>query len=152
MSVVGCTIMIERINKRDESTKTKKTDHELGQEKEIDVEKQGEVDVRKHRKTTDEPEDESTDDDELEDEPTVIEFKDLVYELSQTYEMEPEYERMTMEQEAAEVQALSPTEQAKYRELTRLHQWQADIEKRMTGVSKMIKDRTKAWALACQLT
>ena len=46
----------------------------------------------------------------------------------------------------AEVQALSPTEQAKYRELTRLHQQQADIDKRMTGVSKMIKERTKAWA------
>ena len=60
--------------------------------------------------------------------------------------MEPEYENMTAEQEAAEVQALSPTEQAKYRELTQLHQWQADIEKKMTGVSKIIKERTKARA------
>ena len=30
--------------------------------------------------------------------------------------------------------------------MTRLHQWQADIEKKMTGVSKIIKERTKAWA------
>ena len=39
---------------------------------------------------------------------------------------------MTLEQEATEVQALTPVEQAKYRELTRLHQQQAEIEKRMT--------------------
>ena len=51
---------------------------------------------------------------------------------------------MTVEQEAAEVRALTPAEQAKYRELTRLHQRQAEIEKRMTGVSKVIKERTKA--------
>ena len=70
----------------------------------------------------DEPEDESTDDDEPEDEPSMVEFEDPVYKLSQTYEMESEYESMTVEQEAAEVRALSPTEQAKYRELTRLHQ------------------------------
>ena len=38
------------------------------------------------------------------------------------YEMESEYENMTMEQEATEVWALTPAEQAKYRELTRLHQ------------------------------
>ena len=76
----------------------------------------------------------------------LIEFEDLVYELSQTYEMEPEYESMTVEQEAGEVQALSSAEQAKYRELTRLHQRQADIERRITGVSKMIKERTKARA------
>ena len=110
------------------------------------MEEQEEVDVKKHGKTTDEPEDESTDDDEPEDEPSVVEFEDPVYELSQTYEMESEYESMTVEQEATEVWALSPTEQAKYRELTRLHQQQADIEKRMTGVSKMIEERTKAWA------
>ena len=76
----------------------------------------------------------------------MVDFKDPVYELSQTYEMEPEYESLTVEQEAAEVRALSPAEQAKYRELTRLHQRQADIEKRTTGVSKMIEERTKAQA------
>ena len=89
---------------------------------EIDVEEQEEVDVKGHRKTTDKPGDETTDDSEPQDKPSVVEFEDPVYELSQTYEMESEYESMTVEQEAAEVQALSPTEQAKYRELTRLHQ------------------------------
>ena len=80
------------------------------------------MDVEGHGKTTDEPEDETTDDSEPEDEPSMVEFEDPVYELSQTYEMEFEYENMTVEQEAAEVQALSPAEQVKYRELTRLHQ------------------------------
>ena len=145
MSAARCTI-IECIDKRDESLETKKTDDKLGWEKEVDLKEQEEVDVGKCRKTTDESEDESTDTNELEDEPTVIEFEDPMYELSQTYEMESEYESMTVEQEAAKVQALSPTEQAKYRKLTRLHKRQADIEKRMTGVSKIIKERTKARA------
>ena len=122
MSAAGHTITIERINKRDESKETKKTDDKSGREKEVDVEEQEEMDVKKHGKTTDEPEDESTNDDEPEDEPSVVEFEDPVYELSQTYEMESEYESMTMEQEAAKIRALSPAEQAKYRELTRLHQ------------------------------
>ena len=92
-----------------------------------------------------EQEGESTDDDEPEDEPSVIEFEDPVYELSQTYEMESEYESLTIEQEATEVWALTPAEQAKYRELTRLLQQQVEIEKRMTGMSKVIEERTKAW-------
>ena len=75
-----------------------------------------------------------------------MEFEDPVYELSQTYEMEPKYESMTTEQEVVEVQALSPVRQAEYRELTRLHQRQADIERKMTGVSKIIEERTKARA------
>ena len=33
----------------------------------------------------------------------------------------------------------------KYRELTRLHQCQVEIEKKMTGMLKVIKERTKAW-------
>ena len=82
---------------------TGETDDESGREKEVDVEEQEEVDVKEHGKTTDEPEDESTNDGEPEDEPSGVEFKDPVYELSQTYEMEPEYESMTVEQEAAEV-------------------------------------------------
>ena len=64
----------------------------------------------------------TVDNDDSGDEPSVGEFEDSIYELSQTYEMEPEYEDMTLEQEATEVQALTPTEQAKYRELTKLHQ------------------------------
>ena len=122
MSAAGHTITIEHINKRDKSMETKKMDDKLGWEKEVDVEEQEEVDVEKRGKTTDEPEGESTDDDEPEDEPSVVEFEDPVYELSQTYKIESEYESMTIEQEAAEVWALSPAEQAKYRELTRLHQ------------------------------
>ena len=74
-----------------------------------------------------------------------MEFEDPVYELSQAYEMEPEYESMTAEQEAVEVQALSPVGQAEYRELTKPHQHQADIERKMTGVSKII-ERTKTRA------
>ena len=122
MSAAGHTVTIEHIDKRDKSMETKKTDDESRREKEVDVEEQEEVDVEKRRKTTDDPEDESTDNDEPEDEPSVVEFEDPVYELSQTYKMESEYESMTVEQEAAKVRALSPTEQAKYRELTRLHQ------------------------------
>ena len=104
------------------------------------------MEVEKCKKTTGESEDESTNNNELKDESTMIEFEDPVYELSQTYEMEPEYEGMTMEQEAAKVQDLSPIEQAEYRELTRFHKQEADIEKRITGVSKIIKERTKARA------
>ena len=59
-----------------------------------------------------------------------MEFEDPVYELSQAYEMEPKYRSMTAEQEVAEVQALSPVKQAEYRELTKLHQCQADIDRR----------------------
>ena len=103
MSAAGCTISIKCIHKGDESMETKKMDDESGWEKEIDVEKQEEVDVRKCGKTTDEPEDESTDDDEPEDEPSVVEFEDPMYELPQTYEMESEYESMTIEQEATGV-------------------------------------------------
>ena len=103
VSAAGCTILIKCINKGNESTETQKTDDESGWEKEIDVEKLGEVDVGKRRKTTDEPEDESTNDVELKDESSMIEFEDPVYKLSQTYEMESEYESMTVEQEATEV-------------------------------------------------
>ena len=82
---------------------------------------QEEVDIEGHEKTTDETGGEITNYSKPEDEPSVVEFEGLVYELSQTYEMESEYESMTMEQEAAKVQDLSPIEQAEYRELTRFH-------------------------------
>ena len=128
----------------DELVGTKKTDDESGQEKEIDVEEQEGIDVEEHGKMTVEQESESTNDDEPEDETSMVEFEDSVYELSQMYEMESEYENMTLEQEATEVQALTPAEQAKYKELTRLHQRQVEIEKRMTGMSKVIKEKTNA--------
>ena len=69
-----------------------------------------------------------------------------MYELSQSYELELEYENMTVDQEAAEVQALPPVAQAEYQELSKLHQHQANIEKKMTEVSQIIKERTKACA------
>ena len=143
-SVAGCTVSIKLINKRDESAGAKKTDDESGQEKEIDVEEQGKIDVEEQGKMTIEQEGESTNDDESEDEPSIVEFEDPVYELSQMYKMESEYENMTIEHEATEVRALTPAGQAKYRELTRLHQQQAEIEKRMMGVSELIEERTKA--------
>ena len=61
------------------------------------------MDVEGHGKTTDKPGNESTDDSEPEDEPSMVEFEDPVYKLSQTYEMESEYESMTVEQEVAKV-------------------------------------------------
>ena len=137
-SVAGRTVLVRCTDTGDESARTKKKDDESGQEKEIDVEEQEEIDVEEQEeidveeqeeidveecgKMTVEQESESANNDEFGDEPSVIEFEDPVYELSQTYEMESEYENMTLEQEATKVQALTPAEQAKYRELTRLHQ------------------------------
>ena len=142
-SAAGHTVLIRRTGMGDESARARKTDDELGQEEEIDVEEQEEIDVEEHEKVTVEQESESTDDDdESGDEPSIVEFEDPVYELSQMYEMESEYENMTLEQEATEVQGLTAAEQAKYRELSRLHQCQVEIEKKMTGMSKVIKERT----------
>ena len=136
MSVAGCTVTTEHIDQGDESAKTKKTDDESEHEKELDAEECEEVDM--------EACEERTDNEETKDEPSIVEFEDQVYELSQAYEMESEYESMTAEQEAAEVQALSPVGQAEYQELTKLHHRQADIERKMTGMSKIIEERTKA--------
>ena len=136
MSAAGCTVTIEHIEQRDKSKKTQKMDDESEHEKELDIEECEEVDTETCERTTD--------NEETEDEPSIVEFEDPVYELSQSHEMEPEYESMTAEQEAAEVQALSPVGQAGYRELTKLHHHQADIERKMTGVTKIIEERTKA--------
>ena len=138
VSAAGRTVTIEHIDQGDESTKTKKTDDESEREKELDSEGQEEVDT--------ETCEERTDDEGTKDEPSIVEFEDPVYELSQTYEMKPEYKSMTAEQDATEVQALSPVGQAEYRELTKLHQCQADIERKMTGISKIIEERTKVQA------
>ena len=145
-SMAGCTVLIRHTGMGDKSVRTKKTDDKSGQkeeigveeqeeigveeqeeidveeQEEIDVEGQEEIDVEEHGKMTVEQERESINDDEFGDEPSVVEFEDPVYELSQIYEMESEYENMILEQEVTEVQALTPAEQAKYRELTRLHQ------------------------------
>ena len=110
-----------------------------------DKSRQEEVDIEEREETTTEHGSESTEgDDDFDDEPPVVEFEDPIYELSQSYELEPEYEDMTPEQEAAEVQALTPMEQAEYRELTKLHQCQAELDEKMTGMSKVITERTKA--------
>ena len=133
-SKVGHTVLIKCTSMGDESEKTIKADDESRQEEEVDVEKQEE--------TTAEHGSESTEgNDDFGDEPSVVEFEDPIY----------EYEDMTPEQEAAEVQALTPTEQAEYRELTKLHQHQAELEKKMTGMSRVITERTKALTLDYQL-
>ena len=136
-SEAGHTVIIRHTSMGNELAKTRKTDDKSGQEEEIDVEEQQETTVEEEGEST-------VDDDDSGDEPSVVEFEDPIYELSQMYEMEPEYEDMTPEQEAAEVQALTPTEQVKYRELTKLHQHQAELEEKMTGMSKVIVERTKA--------
>ena len=100
MSAAGCTVTIEHIERGDESKKTQKTDDKSEHEKELDIEEHEEVDMEVRERTTD--------NEETEDEPSIVEFEDPVYELSQAHEMEPEYESMTAEQEVAEVQALSP--------------------------------------------
>ena len=133
----GHTVLIKCIDMGDESEKMRKVDDESRQEEEVDIEEQ--------KETTAEHGSESTEgDDDFGDEPSFVEFEDPIYELTQSYEIEPEYEDMTPEQEAAEVQALTPAEQAEYRELTKLHQHQAELEKKMTGMSKVITERTKA--------
>ena len=136
-SKAGRTVLIKCTSMGDESEKPRKADDESRQEEEVDVEE--------HEETSAEHGSECTEgDDDLGDEPSVVEFEDPIYELSQPHEIEPEYEDMTLEQEAAEVQALTPIEQAEYRELTKLHQCQAKLEKKMTGMSKVITERTKA--------
>ena len=136
-SKVGCTVLIKHTNMGNELEKMRKADDESRQEEEVDAEEWEE--------TTAEHGSESTEgDNDFGDEPSVVEFEDPIYELSQSYELEPEYKDMTPEQEAAEVQALTPIEQAEYRELTKLHQCQAELEKKMTGMLKVITERTKA--------
>ena len=143
VSKTGRMVSVERVNKRDESEKTQKMDDESGHEKELEIEEHEKEGTEEHEKTSD--------DEEPEDKLSIVEFKDPMYELSQMYELEPEYENMTVDQEAAEVQALPPVAQAEYQELSKLHQRQADIEKKMTEVSQIIKERTKAHSLGLPL-
>ena len=103
-------VSVERVNKRDKSEKTRKTDDELGYEKELEIEDPEKGGTEEHETTSD--------DGEPEDELSIVEFEDPMYELSQSCELEPEYENMTVDQEAAEVQALLPVMQAQYRELS----------------------------------
>ena len=91
-------VSVERVNKRDKSEKTQKMDDKSGHEKELEIEECEKEGTEEHDKTSD--------DEEPEDELSIVEFEDPMYELSQMYELEPEYENMTVDQEAVEVQAL----------------------------------------------
>ena len=93
-----------------------------------------------------ENESESTHQETDEEDQLVVEFKDQAYVITQTYQLEQEYHKMTSEQEADAVQALTPLEQAEYQELTKLYQRQAEMEKGMTGLSQIVKERAKAKA------
>ena len=89
----------------DESEKTKKVDDESRQEEEVDIEEQKGMTAEHGSESTE-------DNDDFGNEPSVVEFEDPIYEPSQSYKIEPEYKDMTPEQEATEVQALTPMEQA----------------------------------------
>ena len=136
-SKVGCTILVKHISIGVKLEKMRKADDKSRQEEEVDIEEWEETTTEHGRESTE-------GNDDFDDKPPVVEFEDPIYELSQSYELEPEYEDMTPEQEAAEVQALTPMEQAEYRELTKLHQCQAELDEKMTGMSKVITERTKA--------
>ena len=99
-------VSVEWVNKRDELEKTQKMDDESGHEKELEIEEREKEGTEEHEKTSD--------DEEPKDEPSIVEFEDPMYELSQMNELELEYKNMTVDQEAAEVQALSPVMQAEY--------------------------------------
>ena len=99
-------VSVEWVNKRDELEKTQKTDDKLGYEKELEIEEPEKGGTEGHETTSDNG--------EPEDELSIVEVEDPMYELSQSYELEPEYENMTVDQEAAEVQALPPVAQAEY--------------------------------------
>ena len=116
-SKAGHTIMVECVTETtgDESARGEKTDDESRKRMETDVATQEETESELGDETTGSDED-------FEEEQSVVEFENPACELSQSYEIEQEYENMTKEQEAAEVQALTPHEQAKYRELIKLHQ------------------------------
>ena len=75
-SKVGRTVIIERTSMGDESEKTKKVDDESRQEEEVDINEQ-EGTTAEHGSESPE------DDDDFGDEPSVVEFEDPIYELSQ---------------------------------------------------------------------
>ena len=82
VSKTGRMVSVERVNKRDKSEKTQKTDDELGYEKELEIEEPEKGGTEEHETTSD--------DGELKDELSIVEFEDPMYELSQSYELEPE--------------------------------------------------------------
>ena len=84
-------VSVERVNKRDKSEKTQKTDGKLGYEKELEIEEPEKEGTEEHETTSDNG--------EPKDKLSIVEFEDPMYELSQSYELKPEYENMTVDQE-----------------------------------------------------
>ena len=78
-SKVGCTVLIKCTSVGDKSEKMRKVDDESRQEEEMDIEEQEETTVEHGSKST-----EGSDD--FDDKPSVVEFKDPIYELSQMTE------------------------------------------------------------------
>ena len=93
-----------------------------------------------------EKESESAHQETKEENQPVVEFEDQAYKLAQTYQLEQEYHEMTLEQEVEAVQALALLEQVEHRELTMLYQRRAEMEKEITGLSQIVKERAKAKA------
>ena len=130
-SKAGRTVTLEQIDICDEFEVKEKSDDESREE-------QSEVDV------SDGSKDQEDSNDETSEEEPIVDFEDPLYELSQGYEIESEYEDMTIEQEIAEFKMLTPHEQAKYHELKQFHQCQAELNKEITGISTIIKEWTNA--------
>ena len=126
-SKAGRTVTLERIDICNESEAKEKSD-------DVSREEQYKADV------SDGSKDQEDSNDETSEEEPIVDFEDPLYELSQSYEVESEYEDMTIKQELAEVKALTPHEQAKYRELKQFHQHQAELNKTITGISTIIKE------------
>ena len=82
VSKTGHMVSVEQVNKRDKSEKTQKMDDESGHEKELEIEEHEKEGTEEHEKTSD--------DEEPKDELSIVKFEDPMYELSQTYELEPE--------------------------------------------------------------
>ena len=74
VSKTGHMVSVERVNKRDELEKTQKTDDELGYEKELEIGEPEKEGTEEHETTSDNG--------EPEDELSVVEFEDPMYELS----------------------------------------------------------------------
>ena len=75
-SAAGHTVLIRCTGMGDKSAGTRKMDDESGEEEETNVEEQEETTVEQERGSTE-------DDDDSGDEPSMVEFEDPIYELSQ---------------------------------------------------------------------
>ena len=115
----GCTINVEQVSamtQGDESSMRQKTDDKLGNTHLVCAEVHA---APRMEDETNPAEAESSDENASDEEGQLVEeFEDQSYVLAQTYHLEDEYQDMTAEQEAAEVQTFTPWEQAEYREMT----------------------------------